>query len=850
MTTWHDLWDKNKATLKSGNPDLIYPGEVIILPDGSSYTIVSGDTLSGIAARQPTAPKIPEVGNQNSENQASDDSGKEKEDDTKPPEKLDYRAMAKPNPLSKFTSYTYGLSLYMVTAEALNNFTKKGGTLTGIKGKNSGVYIVAQSGGINSDVEDRAITIDRKLGGGSPGYDYYLDDFEVSSYLPGGSNKGTASTEVKFKITEPYGFSFLRDLSIAATNINKASDFTKKLDPSKQPNAISQYFIMGVKFYGYDVNGDVVTGGNPLAQGYDNGDDTDPNAVIQRFYPLKLSNMKFSLDGKAVTYAFDGYIFAEFDGYNELNSTIQSAVKISGATVQDALTGEDGIITKMNAANKGQQDRQKIGIPNELEIEFLDENGKVVTDSPISKGRLVDDETFAASTAPMTPVKSKDEVTVADSFRAVSINKGVRAINISAGTNIISVIENLIIKSSYIGDALGATKSPEAGENRVIKKEPTKKLVWFSIAPVVEIKGRDEKTNQWAFKIKLQIRPFDVPYLKTTVGSTVSKYPGPRKFYEYLLTGGNSEIISYVQEYNNMLFIPQLQSGNTDAPDKEIKDGTPIGTQNTTGNKGSVGAGPNRSSEINDLVAAQLYSPADNAQAKIKIMGDPDYLMSSLALPTITANKVYSRDGSINGLNGQVFIQITFNTGFDYSGETGLFNVDDRVQFYQSDKPKSLGIDGVVYRVNQISSSFSKGKFEQTLELIIVSETLLVGEEAPTKGGERSESSSAGANGGSKRSAAGGTKSVPQSVRSQAHDKRSANAPTNKTQVTNTEMRVEPNSSSTPPDPNNDPGMHEPTEPDSNYNNTATQLPNGRVTVLDDTNPGGGNGGYDNTYET
>jgi LysM repeat protein len=48
--TWQDLYGLNPQ-LRSGNPNLIYPGEVLTMPDGSSYTIVKGDTLSGIAAR-------------------------------------------------------------------------------------------------------------------------------------------------------------------------------------------------------------------------------------------------------------------------------------------------------------------------------------------------------------------------------------------------------------------------------------------------------------------------------------------------------------------------------------------------------------------------------------------------------------------------------------------------------------------------------------------------------------------------------------------------------------------------------------------------------------------------------
>jgi hypothetical protein len=42
--------------------------------------------------------------------------------------------------------------------------------------------------------------------------DYYIDDLDIVTYFPGGNQKATASAQIKFRIIEPYGFSFLHDL--------------------------------------------------------------------------------------------------------------------------------------------------------------------------------------------------------------------------------------------------------------------------------------------------------------------------------------------------------------------------------------------------------------------------------------------------------------------------------------------------------------------------------------------------------------------------------------------------------------------------------------------------------------
>jgi hypothetical protein len=845
-TTWQDLYGLNPH-LRSGNPNLIYPGEVLTLPDGSSYTIVKGDTLSSIAARQPAAEVIPEVGPVADENETTDDSGEEQELQeivitAKREKKVDFKSMAKPNPLSKFMSHTYGVALYMLTAEAFNNFVRKGGSLSGIKGKGSGVYVVAQSGGINSDVEDRAITLSKKPGDGD-GYDYFIEDLELELLLPGGQNRSSPSTDIKFKIIEPQSFNFLRDLSIASEEINKNSPFLEKIDPTQRPNAVSQHFIMGVKFYGYDINGKIISGGNPEVQGYDNGDKTDENAVLQRWYPFKISDVKFSLTGnKATTYSITGYPIQEQAAFGSLNTTIQKGLKLSGENVGQAMAD---LMKGVNSFNEGQKDVENIGKPNILEVEYLDESGKVIKDGEIEKGKLVDDDTFSAETAPATKVEGT--ATVADQFKAVTISKNVKSINVAEGTNLITVMENLIIKSSYIGDALAVTKSSKPGENKLIPKATSKDLTWFSIIPKVEVIGRDEKTNLWAYKIVYQVRPYKIPYFKTSIGSKVSKYPGPSKYYEYWLTGGNSEVLSYSQDYNTLLFVPRMSSDNKDETQKKVTNGTAAPVRNATAGS-TIADGVNRSSEINNNVASQLYSPADNSTAKLKIIGDPDYLMSGMSNPAIAAKALYSRDGSIDGRTGQVFVQVTFNTGSDY-GNNGLFNVDDRIQFYKTDKVKNLGIDGIVFKVNRVRSTFSKGKFEQDLELIIVAENDLVGDDqTPKDGGERGESNDSGS------TSTGSTKgkktvSKPQKVRSAAHDKLSANSPTEATVSNNVEVRTTGNEA-----PQNAGGSEEASSGDAWYdvadtNNSEVDFGNGIQTVGDDIIAGDDYTDYNPEYE-
>ena len=79
----------------------------------------------------------------------------------------------------------------------------------------NGVYLVAQSGGINNKTEKRA-----------PGFDldFYIDDLKITQAIAGkDTGSATSISEIKFTITEPYGFSFLSKLRYASTELAKVA---------------------------------------------------------------------------------------------------------------------------------------------------------------------------------------------------------------------------------------------------------------------------------------------------------------------------------------------------------------------------------------------------------------------------------------------------------------------------------------------------------------------------------------------------------------------------------------------------------------------------------------------------
>lgn len=126
----------------------------------------------------------------------------------------------RPNPLAKYSSYTYQISLYMITPDAYDLFVQSG--RSNINQIGNGVFLIVQSGGINNETSTRA-----------PGmkFNYFIDDLKMTSACSSKKTGGlqTITTELSFNIYEPYGFSFMSDLKKSFDQM-KAISKTQNID--------------------------------------------------------------------------------------------------------------------------------------------------------------------------------------------------------------------------------------------------------------------------------------------------------------------------------------------------------------------------------------------------------------------------------------------------------------------------------------------------------------------------------------------------------------------------------------------------------------------------------------------
>ena len=648
----------------------------------------------------------------------------------------------KGNPLVNFSSSTYCLSLYMVTPEYYNQMVDNNppGTLPRTSNQ---VYLVAQSAGINNTYDNRLLTLTGQLGRGQPGLDYYIEDLSLMTIFPGGPTRATVASSIKFKIVEPIGFTFMQKLKVASDAICKLSP---QLRSAGQFQPIHQTFILGIRFYGYDASGNIV-----MPQG--TGLNTDSNSIAERFIPIKMTTLKFKVDEKATIYSCEANQLPEQVSFGT-DFVIKTKTELNGSTIGEVLgasgttsTSAVSLVQYVNQFNQSQKEQNNISRPNTFTIEFIGEAKTL-----IGNAKLIDDEDFSSILTQTSNDKKTSDSTVKSSFTTTTFNPNNRSVSIAAGTPIAQVIDNIITKSSFVSDATKQVFS-SAAETKSLRNSGSKPLKWYSINPVTRIVGRDPKTQDWVYGVTYQISIYEVPYVRNKYNSSTTPFPGAYKIYNYMFTGLNSEVLEYEQTYDSLYYIPLSASAGVNGNTNNSSPGIPSKVETGVNSDPTMGK-VNRGSEINDNIRASLYSPGDNAIAKMKIIGDPDLISTIVGMNQASAQaaqdgakKWYGTDFTINPIAGQAFIQIIFNVAEDYL-PNGLMDVSDKIQFYNSNEIQRSGIKGVVYKLFQVESSFSKGMFTQQIEAVICTPDTLLGTRAGnTSANSQRENSSTSATG-------------------------------------------------------------------------------------------------------
>jgi len=204
-----------------------------------------------------------------------------------------------PNPLHKFASYTYALSLWWLDIDDYNGLASEADVKGAMEYKLTKSYVLAEDSGLYP----------RQRLPGTGGLNYNLSDVELVTHIQPATDRGqTNNLSCKFKITEPYGSTLLDVLIMYG--LEKGVDY------------IDQPFLLQIEFFGYDDQGNQV-----------------PKSETDKFmkrYPIKISGMKVKVGVEGSSYACTANPIS-FEAYSSVNCKLPRQINVAGATFKEVL---------------------------------------------------------------------------------------------------------------------------------------------------------------------------------------------------------------------------------------------------------------------------------------------------------------------------------------------------------------------------------------------------------------------------------------------------------------------------------------------------------------------------------
>ena len=318
-----------------------------------------------------------------------------------------------PNILDQYPSYTYNVSVYLTSPAQYRQ-------LIGLGKRNvNGYNLLFQSGGaptniggaqgeLGAEAAARRAETDRRLrdaaqatvntpGADSPDAgrnpffpnDFYIDNVTIDNQFPGKQNSAAHMvTDIKFTVMEPGGITLLDRLYEAV------QDFAP-LDATGAVNYHAAQYLMVVRWYGFDQNGNMVKPGVKDSAGL-----SDPAACCEKYIPFLIKRINWQVNNKLVSYDFECGPIGQQTGGSTARGTIPYDIELTDSNVAGLLGGPTtyGAILPNNAAAAAPANDRRL---NDA-APTLDASGRALNDSRIVKPQSAPDKAAAAPTPKKT----------------------------------------------------------------------------------------------------------------------------------------------------------------------------------------------------------------------------------------------------------------------------------------------------------------------------------------------------------------------------------------------------------------------------------------------------------------
>jgi hypothetical protein len=622
-----------------------------------------------------------------------------------------------PNILDQYASYTYSASLYL-----MNQTDYRAMMQTKTK-QLRGAQLLMQSGGA-------------PVGGRNQFFsnDYYIERIELRSAITGkGTNAAHNVNTVKMTVVEPNGITLIGNLDRAVQAYLGTAEGKKK-------NFAAQMYLLVIRFYGYDAQGNLVKAGTVAPDGI-----SDRASFVEKWYPLAINKIDFKIANKLVEYEIEATSPSYQVNAGTSRGSIPYNVELSGVTVKDVLTGPAQYTTASSPAISQDADAQEGGfygtppanasaapstkttIRQGLVAAMNEYQQQLVRDGIYTYPDTYSIE-FVNPSLEQALIKNKgstDKSKVSNSTSQNAANQKLGAkqsadtnskiATITAGSQLVQVIDQIVRNSSYLEDQQIVIFDPNTQKERP-NGAAAKNLAYFKIGLQATPTNYDPKRNDYAYDIKYIVNIYRI----NESGSNyfyIPTFKGVHKQYNYWFTGENNSVLSYEQSMNTLY--TSVLSGGSSNPATIINDAikfnySPRSNQSSQGADGKV-------NETKANLADYLFNPGDLANCTMTIVGDPAWLQQGEAFAGIRKNDPYYfrsflADGTINFDSQQICFEVLINAPRDYDLSTGLIDPNEQTTYFLNGRQPGAARQSYVYRANECISEFNKGKFTQTLK--------------------------------------------------------------------------------------------------------------------------------------
>ena len=666
----------------------------------------------------------------------------------------------KPNELNVFSSYTYNVALYMLNSKSYVNLLTKPNSPREVLDDS---LLLMRDGGTGTQPEN---ALERELGFFN---DFYIDNLELVNVAVGPSKRkqNTNVTDVSFTITEPRGVTLIEKLRNAA----------KSTLVSTKEKYIHAPYLLEIKFKGYDELG------QPMAA-----------TSKPKYIPIKITDITFSVTGMGTEYKVKAIPFAH-SLFGQINSTIPMNMELSASTIGDIFNsggneiikttedvrvfsgpgGQEQTIQKKTVEKYGdsfktlaevltdnqkkrtkptiKNSKEKTGPPGnsggyeQIEIPAAAEGYDTYSfkiASQIANAKLNVEAIFDALDTPAPTGQKKDDGKANKSqFQAyaasfgggISLDKDKKTFKINAGTDVTKLLNLVIMHSDYMDKNIDEVTEKGISEGKGIR--------WFKIKPVIisaegDGKGFDGKDGRYKYHVEYVVEPSVIYYHDFPwAPKSKPKGLGYHKVYDYIFSGKNTEVLDFKLDFKTAFMqVMTAGTGSKFADKSADNDFSPLVKEQPLSAEGNSTNGKDSltRARAKDLFSSIMSDGVDMVALDMRIIGDPAYLPTSDAYWQDKIRKgqqytsAYMPDGTINYELSMPFCQVNLRTPVDYDDITGLANVTATTNSTFSG----------IYKITQITSTFSGGIFQQKL-------TGIRAPLQPTKNGvARDESDNAG----------------------------------------------------------------------------------------------------------